>query len=256
MLEKVSKHKKEMLEEIKEIDTILNDKKRLEEEYVKRNKDLPEYNKIFSLSHLIQILIRKRRKIMIKLEEENKLLEPNYYVKMKTQLEKKIELLHHVDLGNQSDKVKKEYLIKLQDLVMECFKIKIETFAKKEEIIDCMYQIRYFNFIYLDEETYIKDEIKLQDKKQEVENLIIKKALEQKVILKITKDENINIDILKLLLEIRVINLEKIFIEITQEEQIVGYLYDTDVLEKKVILREITKQDLLIKKNKKIKVII
>ena len=73
--------------------------------------------------------------------------------------------------------------------------------------------------------------------------------------LKITKNESINIQILQKLLETRIINLEKIVFEL-QEEKLVGYLYDGDILEKKIPIQGINKTDILIKKNKKIKLII
>ena len=56
LLNEISNSKKELLQKIKEIDTIINDKKLLEEEYIKRNEKRAEYNKIFSISHLTEIL--------------------------------------------------------------------------------------------------------------------------------------------------------------------------------------------------------
>ena len=63
LLDEVSKQKKEALHKIKEIDTILNDKKLLEKEYKTRNDKLPEYNKIFSIAHLTEILSKKRSRL-------------------------------------------------------------------------------------------------------------------------------------------------------------------------------------------------
>lgn len=256
LLDEVSMYKKEALEKIKEIDMILNDKKQLEEEYVRRNKSLPEYNKIFSLAHLSEILTRQRKKIMNQMEEKNKILDPNYYVKVKHELEEQLDLLSNIDLGNQKEKKKKEYGIKLQKVIIDCLEIKIEKAEKKEEILDLIYQLRYYNFLYLTKDILIKDEPMLQDKKNEIETLLIQKAIKQKVILSITKDNNVNIEILKILLETRIINFEKVLIEILEEDTIIGYLYDGDILEKKIPMNGITKKDIVIKNKKKIKLVI
>lgn len=61
LLEEISNSKKQALKKIKEIDNILNDKKLLEDEYVKRNEKRAEYNKIFSISHLTEILHKERK---------------------------------------------------------------------------------------------------------------------------------------------------------------------------------------------------
>lgn len=138
---------------------------------------------------------------------------------------------------------------------MNCLRIQIQQAKRKEEIMELIYKFRYYNFIYLDDTTYIKDEEELKEKKKELEYLLIRKAIKEKVMLKITKNESINIQILQKLLETRIINLEKIVFEL-QEEKLVGYLYDGDILEKKIPIQGINKTDILIKKNKKIKLII
>ncbi len=255
LLDEVSKQKKEALHKIKEIDTILNDKKLLEKEYKTRNDKLPEYNKIFSIAHLTEILSKQRKKIMTKMEEESRILDPNYYMKVRSNLEEKKELLDYINLEDKNKKTKKEYSISLQKVVMNCLRIQIQQAKRKEEIMELIYKFRYYNFIYLDDTTYIKDEEELKEKKKELEYLLIRKAIKEKVMLKITKNESINIQILQKLLETRIINLEKIVFEL-QEEKLVGYLYDGDILEKKIPIQGINKTDILIKKNKKIKLII
>ena len=255
LLDEVSKQKKEALHKIKEIDTILNDKKLLEKEYKTRNDKLPEYNKIFSIAHLTEILSKQRKKIMTKMEEESRILDPNYYMKVRSNLEEKKELLDYINLEDKNKKTKKEYSKKKKKVVMNCLRIQIQQAKRKEEIMELIYKFRYYNFIYLDDTTYIKDEEELKEKKKELEYLLIRKAIKEKVMLKITKNESINIQILQKLLETRIINLEKIVFEL-QEEKLVGYLYDGDILEKKIPIQGINKTDILIKKNKKIKLII
>ena len=149
LLDEVSKQKKEALHKIKEIDTILNDKKLLEKEYKTRNDKLPEYNKIFSIAHLTEILSKQRKKIMTKMEEESRILDPNYYMKVRSNLEEKKELLDYINLEDKNKKTKKEYSISLQKVVMNCLRIQIQQAKRKEEIMELIYKFRYYNFIYL-----------------------------------------------------------------------------------------------------------
>ncbi len=83
LLTQISENKKEAFSKIGQIDAILNDRQLLEKEYIARNDKLPEYKKIFSLSHLTEILTKERKKVLEKVEEQNKLLDPTYYVKTK-----------------------------------------------------------------------------------------------------------------------------------------------------------------------------
>lgn len=66
LLEEISISKKEALKRIKQIDIILNDRKLLEAEYMKRNEKRKEYNKIFNISHLTEIMLKERKKLVVR----------------------------------------------------------------------------------------------------------------------------------------------------------------------------------------------
>lgn len=260
LLEEISKNKKEALTQIKQLDTILNDKKLLEQEYIKRNEKLPEYHKIFSLSHLTEILTKQRKKIMQKMEEQNKMLEPAYYVEIKTKLEEKLDLLSGLTLTKEELKEKMIIdSIELEKTIMDCFKIKIdeidklEKTAKKEELIKQIYEFRYYCFLYLENGECIGKTKGLQDKITKLQKMLIQKAEELKCMNKITKQEN-NFEILRSLFNTRMINLENMVVKLQKKETIEAYLYETDILEKKIPL-SISKEDLIVKLDKKIKLL-
>lgn len=260
LLEEISKNKKEALTQIKEIDTILNDKKLLEQEYIKRNANLPEYHKIFSLSHLTEILTKQRRKIMLKMEEQNKMLEPGYYIDIKTKLEEKVELLSSLNLTKeQIKKINVDYSIELEKKVMDCFKIKINKIdqidktVRKDQLIKLIYRFRYYCFLYLENEERIGKVKKLQDSIIQTQKMLIEKAEELKCINKIAKEEK-DFEILRTLFDSRIINLENIVIELQKKETIEALLYETDILEKKILL-SISKEDLIVKLDKKIRLL-
>lgn len=260
LLEEISENKKEALIQIKEIDTILSDKELLEQEYIKRNEGLPEYHKIFSLSHLTEILTRQRKKIMAKIEEENRMLEPVYYLEVKAKLEEKLELLSDLDLKQEEiDERITYYSIQLEKKVMDCFKIrisnidKIEKSLKKEEVKKEIYRFRYYCYLYLDSNRYIGMVEELKEKREEIKKILIKKAEELKVLNKIAKEEK-NLEIFNILFTTRIINLENIEVELQDNINIEALIYETDIFEKKMEL-QLGKKDLNVKLDKKVKLI-
>ena len=71
-VENVTKEKKKLTDEIKQIDETINNKNLLQNEYKQRNKKLPLEEKIFSIRILSQLMAKEREE---KLEEFNKLNE-------------------------------------------------------------------------------------------------------------------------------------------------------------------------------------
>lgn len=256
LLEEVWKSKKETIKKIREIDSIQNDKKLLEEEFIKRNKKLPEYNKIFSLSHLAEILTKQRKKLILSMEEENQILEPNHYVKVKQQIKKQLELLKNIE-KEDTDEQKKTELINLQKLFIKCFIINIKRAKEKDIIINHIYMYRYYEYLYIEKQKQVKDEPELQKEKLELIQNLLKRAYELKVISKVFLEEEKNLEIIENILTTKIMNLENITLELIQENQILKLnIYDIDILEKSIEIKNVDKKDLSIKPNKKTKLFI
>lgn len=261
LLEEISNSKKEKLKQIRQIDTILSDKKLLEQEFIKRNEKLPEYHKIFSLTHLTEKLEKQRKKILNKIEEENKILEPAYYVEIKTKLEEKLDLLSMLEVGKEeiNGKIIQDS-ITLQTKIIECLKIKIQRIdsleknQKKEELFGLVYKFRYYCYLYLDKSRCINKVEELEERMQEIKQLLVQKLEELKYINKILK-EGKNLEIFNILFNTRIINLENIVVELQQKEQIQMLVYDVNTLEKQIPL-EVQKNELLVKLEKKIKLLV
>jgi hypothetical protein len=261
LLEEISRHKKEALKQIRELDKILNDRRLLEKEYIERNEKLPEYHKIFSLAHLIEILTKQRKKIITKMEEENKILEPTYYVEEKSKIKEKLELLNCLDLTE--DEIKNsviKYSIELEKVVMDCINIKIQNIdflektEKKEELIKQIYYFRYYCYLYINNNNTICEQEELQEQITNIKKALIYKAEELKFINKITKNEK-DFQIFNVLFSTRIINLENIAVEINKREKLEALIYETDIFEKSIQL-DINEDDLIIKRNKKIKLLV
>lgn len=258
LLEEVSDRKREAVGQIKEIDSILNDKKRLEKEYIKRNEKLPEYNKIFSLTHLTEILARQRKKIMIAMEEANKILDPTYYVQAKTNLENQLELLEKIELEEEEKQEQIQlYLLEIQNIFLDCFAIKVNQLEQKEEIIDVLYMLRYYGLLYISEKEHIYQIDSLEQKRQKLTQDVIQKGQIIKAIVLLTKDEQIDKEVWNQIMKSRLIDLESIQLQIRiSQDKTRIEMYDADILEKTIEVNEKEKKEFLVKQNKKIKLFI
>lgn len=256
LLEDISNSKKELLQKIRQIDTILNDKKLLEEEYIKRNEKRAEYNKIFSISHLTEILNKERKKYLLKIDENNKLLDPKYYVEKKQDLEEQLELLADINLDeNEKEKVKYNYLIQLQKLFIQAFNIKINNAIEKETLINLIYMLRYYNYLYITKEKQVKDIKELQKEIKDIEDNLIKKAYELKIINYISNEEIVNTEIIKNILLTKIITIENIHMELNENDNSLEIkLYDTDIYEKAITIPVYNKKEIIVKFNKLIKI--
>lgn len=256
LLNEISIEKKEALKKIKEIDNILNDKVLLQEEYVKRNEKRPEYNKIFSLSHLEEILNKERRKMLSKIEENNKLMEPKFYVEVTKKIESDLELLCDIENDKEEqEKNKLTYIINLQKAFIKCFYTKIEKVTTKEEVINLLYMLRYYELIYITGQKQIKDVGTLKEELNQIEKLLIKKAYELKMINTITNEEEINNEIIKNILQTKIISLENIIIELKPNDQSLDVnIYDGDIFEKTITIREFRQKQIIAKFGKKMRV--
>lgn len=251
LVEEITKQKKELLNEIKEIDKILNDDELLQEEFIARNEKLPEYNKIFSLLHLSEILSKQRKKKLAIIEENNKLLQPNHFVNLKIQKDVQYDLLKTINFKLEDQICTKE-IIELQKLFIKCLEIKIQNISEKNETINLIYMLRYYSFLPIEEHVSIKEINELKQYLENIQAKIIEKAIEQKILIKISEDENINKIIYMNIFNTRIIKLENINMEISGGNI---KLYDDNILEKEISLTEnIYEEKLKIKINKIFKI--
>ena len=186
-----------------------------------------------------------------KLENINKLLNPQNYVKYKNKLETKEKYLKLIN-EEEIDKEIKKYILDLQKIFLSCYRIKIKNTNNKQELIKLIYEFRYYCLIPITEEKLVSEIKEISSSIKEVQMLLLKKAHEFKAIDTFGKDEETDYQILKNIFYIRVINLEEIYIKITKEkEKYYIQLFDENVFEENEELKNINKDDLLLKVNKK-----
>ena len=249
--------KRKIAEEIKNIDETLNNKELLQKEYEKRNENLPLEKKIFSSRVLSQIMSKEREEKIDKIEEINKILRPQDFVEYKNRLEEKEKYLKYLDIENIEKEIEKS-LIKFQEEFIKCFKIKVEKAQTKQEIVKLIYELRYYNLLPYTDQKNICQIREIQKQLDELKNLLLKKAYKKKVTEQFAKRDEIHYELLKNIFDIRVINLEDLYIKVIKEkEKYYIQLFDENIFEEKIEIQNsenITKKELEIRLNKKVKI--
>lgn len=236
-LEDKTKEKKKYTKQIEEIDKMLNNKELLRKEYEKRNSKLPNKEKIFSISHLADRLNKERDELLEQIKECNSLIAPKGYVTRKQEVEEKVKFLTSLDLEQRVDRRLK--IIELCSIFLECFQIKIAKAQTKQEIIDYIYELRYYGFLILDqEETKLKEVMQLKNLFEEARESLLDKAKKLNVIEEVTEDKEINEQILNAIFDSKMIDLDHMVIETkVKDGKLYIEYYDEKVLETTVELQ-------------------
>ena len=195
-IEKTTQKKIDISNQIKLIDETINDKNLLQEEYFKRNEQLPLEKKIFSMRILSRIMEDEKKEKLNELESLNKILNPQNFVKYKKELEEKDKYLKVLDSGDK-DKLINELKIKLQKLFLNMLEINIKKAETKQEIEKIIYDFRYYSLLQYDYERKIKNVKELNTDIDKIAKKIIDKAIENKVIESLSSDNDTNYQILK-----------------------------------------------------------
>ena len=226
LLDKITEEKKDYTKQIEQIDRTLNNNELLKKEYYERNKNLPNKEKIFSVSYLVGILEKERKKLLEGIEECNKIILPKEYVEQKSKLEEETRFLESIQIDiyrNDIVEICKEFLENVKNI------IKGINEENKNKLITWIYKIRYYRYIPISETESVKDLQELNDLFEEVIKLIIKKLQKFKIWDTFSEDEELNYKILKEIFNTKIIYLQSINIQCRFENKvlIVEYYDDT-----------------------------
>lgn len=248
-IEKITQEKKEYTKEIERIDKILNNNELLKKEYYARNEKLPNKEKIFSVSYLVGILDKERNDLIEKINECNKLILPKEFVEQKSKLEEETKFLKDItelDKNNSLIELATEFLEQIGNMVS---KINEDN---KQKLIKLIYKIRYYRYIPINEEKYIKDIEALNEEFEKVIKAIIKKAQELKIWDIFSEDEELTYKILKEVFDTKMIYLQNLNIQCKYEDKILYVEYYDDTIIESSMKIEISS----VKIKKKIKLFI
>ena len=183
-------------------------------------------------------------------------MEPEEYFKKKQTIEQKLK---YIDIPIQKNIDKSIYNkeIELQKLIIKYFYIKIKKIKDKKKLKDLIYEYRYYSYLPITKRRYLYNLKELRENLEELANYIINKAIKLKVINKIIDDEEQNTEITKKLILLKIILLEDIYIKPTiDNNNICLIIFDEEIEDNKMNLKNTTKDKIKIKFNKKNKLFI
>lgn len=243
-LEKLTKEKIELISRVGQIDMILNNNVLLKENYKNANKDLPMEKKHFSVSTYAETLEKERNEILEKRKEINKLFEPEKFIEKRNWIEEREAFYQEINFDNSE---KEELLEKLQEIFLKLMEQKIKKVEDKKDILNQIYELRYY-FIQIKERGLFKEQ---KEKQNKIKKQILKKAIEEKVCNPISKEEDLNENILSVLFDLKIVNLENIYLQIEEEETGTKVeVYDEKILEDTIILEKLNWKEKSKKKRK------
>jgi len=179
---------------------------------------------------------KERKKIQSELEETE--VEYKEILKqsdeIKKQNSKKIEQLQENLAILNNKKTEYEEMVELQKYFLEIIEKKINRLKLREEIIEIIYQLRYYQNIVFFEGVYIKDYTELKQALDNTLKLAITKACKMGVIKIISMDIETNFELIKYVLDTKIIDLEeiRIYLEFEEDNTIFIKVYDKQVFEK------------------------
>lgn len=217
-LNEVTKIKKEANTKIKNIDEMLNNKEMLQKEYERRNEKLSNPNKIFSISHLSNILEEERNKYLSEIKKYNKIMEPMNYIQEREKQKEKYEEVTNIILATSNEKFE-ENLINIQKEFLKEFLKQIENAQTEQELLSLIYKLRYYCMLPISKEKAIKDILQLNKQIEETINALIDKSIDKKVMENISNSISLCYNTLKYIFRCRIIELEDINIKIVKEKE-------------------------------------
>ena len=216
--EELFKEQKKYMVNIKNIDTILNNPQKLNKEFIMRNEALDDDNKIFSLSHLTDILNEEIKDNEAKVK---KLAKKIAELKYKEEVENANEIAEFIDnLEIDTAFNTKKTIIELQKVFLKCFMEFIGRAETKKQMIELIYTFRYYSLLYYNQENQIKDLKELKEDIEEIKEAIIEKSIEIKMFNDLSINEELNMKIIESIFEMR--NIDLLDIEIKVSEDIVN----------------------------------
>ena len=252
-LHELATKKKEIGKSIRNIDSYINDSKLLKEEFQKRNSNLTSNQKIFSLSDFTEILIQQRENLMAELKEHSRAMEPMNYVSIKSAIAQKVDILRELDLSELNEDRIYEMILLLQQEFFKAFEKKLKAAMTKKDILDLIYEFRYYKMIPIKEDVTIKDTTTLMEGITRIEKRLITKACKLRAVTILSNDINKNFELISNLLSSKIIDLDEVVVQFKKkEDKTILTIYEDNLID---IVKEYDYiEDLNVKYNRKIKI--
>lgn len=226
-ISKITAENNKNMKFISKIDSILKSTNLLEKRFSKKEI----YGKYENIEEYIEYLNKIKNHKLDVIKENKKLINPFEYVKKKNSLENEVKQLNDIKILYSRRNCIFNILVELQRKTISCYYKKIDVYDLKKELINLIYEVRYYNYLPLDDKK-IKDIKTLDVDLRNMQKKIINKLCENKVIELFSKDYDTNYLILKYIFETKMFNINKIQIKLKyKDKKLYMEYYDENVLE-------------------------
>ncbi|MBO5348213.1 MAG: hypothetical protein J6A89_00070 [Clostridia bacterium] len=254
-ISKITIENNENMQIISKIDTMLKNKVLIEKEFSKTNIK-EKYGTIEKYQEYLKNI--KKQKLDL-INSNTNLINPFEYVKRKKQLEREVQILKNIIILSEQKNSIYTSIIELQRKTISCFYKKIEVYDLKKELVNLVYEVRYYNYLPIEKDKKIKDLKELYVDIRNVQKKLIHKLSENKVVDLFANDYNINYEILKYIFITKMMNINKIQIKLKKaNKKLIMEYYDEKTLETELSINfeEDDFNELTKKTDKKIRIFI
>lgn len=225
LINELSNEKIKSIKEFEKIENILKNKQLFSKELKNYNKKQTKEEELTE-ADLENKLKKRKRKIKSRIKEIDGLLNPKKFANYKENLERTQELLYAINEENE------KYIMEIQKYFIKGMMKKVISCTDKKQLLELAYILRYYNFVPFDKNVYIKDVPELKKQLDEIQNFIIEKMQEQKIVNKFSDSQKFDEKLIKKVFELRTIEIENINIQFEKGDKTKIIFYDEATIEK------------------------
>ena len=135
--------------------------------------------------------------------------------------------------------------------------VKLKKTKEKNEIINIIYQYRYYSLLNVSKSKTISNIRELEEDLDKLTLEIVDRAVYEKIIITISKDKNLNKEIIRKLFLLKIIELENINVKITDsDEGCICTTFDEQIEDEEFKIEKLSKENAKIRFNKKVELFI
>lgn len=247
-IEYSKKVKDKLSKQVKRIEKVISDNELLQNQFDKLNDKVKEEKKLKTLRCYKKYLLFERERILEEIEMISFNLKPINFIAYKEEIKEFTEIFCNIGTFEEN-------LIESQKNFLNFVYKRLLKMKTSDEIINVIYQLRYYRRLNIAKKTIIEDYEEIDF----VFNKVLRKAITMLCKLGgmkiITMDIKLNFEIIKYILDTKIINLEQIKMAFaTDVDALLIRVYDKNIYEKQGRKRlDVSKLSLEVKTGHKMK---
>ena len=246
------KNSSNISDKIKVIEEMLDDIDQLREEYQKSIKENKQ--EFIGLSDFVEAKEKEKNRLLKEISENKQLVSTKKYIT--EQDEYKIMLSYFESLKEDNKKINvQSRIIKIQRTFLQCCEALIDKAEQKKDIVLLVKKIRYYSNVLIKKDKKTIEQEQIKKMFEQVSEKLIDKAIENKIFDIGFKTKKLNYEIISYIFKTKIIQLENIVLKIKyiENNKLQVEYYDSKTLEYKQIYQIPIEEEIINKKDKKIK---